>query len=125
MWKEKQIVMLPTNDKTPKIGMISTKNTGELSLVDKELIDTYQFHQQFGDFAPAIHYQHLYILSDMEIKKIQIQIWVDATKSTNKLIDSKDAENLVKEIQKFIEDKGYYITPEMCGKNPSLFIYME
>ena len=67
--KYSDVVMLPTNEKAPQIGMISTTNDGKLQSVDKGLVDMYTFHQQFGDFAPVIPYQHLYFLSDEEIKE--------------------------------------------------------
>lgn len=69
MFKEHTVVMLPTNEKAPQLGMISTTNKGELKLVDKDLIQVYEGHKVFGDFAPAIPYQHLYFISDEEIKE--------------------------------------------------------
>ena len=76
--KYSDVVMLPTNEKAPQIGMISTTNDGKLQSVDKGLVDMYTFHQQFGDFAPVIPYQHLYFLSDEEIKEGDWCIMLDS-----------------------------------------------
>lgn len=67
MLKKCKLVMLPSNQKAPQINMITTTNEDKLQLVDKTLVDMYEFHKQFGDFAPVKPYQHLYILSDDEI----------------------------------------------------------
>jgi len=70
IFKECRCVLLPISEKAPQIGMISTRSdNNKLQLVDKELVDMYVFHQQFGDFVSAIPFQHLYITSDEEIKE--------------------------------------------------------
>lgn len=75
---KRQVVMLPTNEKAPVIGMIATTSTNTLSLVDKGLVDMYHFHQQFGDFAPVKPYQHLYFLSDDKINEGDYYHYLDS-----------------------------------------------
>lgn len=69
MWKEHDLIMLPTDERQPQINMIATTNKNELQLVGKDLVDMYEMHKMFGDFAPVNPYQHFYILSDEEIKE--------------------------------------------------------
>lgn len=69
-YHECKVVMLATDEKEPKVGMISTRSdNNQLSIVDNSLVSMYNLHKEFGDFEPAIPYKHLYFLSGDEIRK--------------------------------------------------------
>lgn len=61
----------------------------------------------------------------MEITDIQIQIWLSPGDGGKKITCCEDAEKIVKKLQKCLEDDGYFMRPEFCGKNPSLHIVMK
>ncbi len=61
----------------------------------------------------------------MEITDIKIEFWISPEKGGTKITCCEDAENIVKKLQKVLEEDGYFMRPEFCGKNPSLHVVMK
>ena len=61
----------------------------------------------------------------MEITDIRIEFWISPEKGGTKITCCVDAEKIVNKLQKILKDDGYFISPEFCGKNPSLNVVMK
>lgn len=59
----------------------------------------------------------------MEITDVKLSIWINPKMGGRQFSDCTEAEELLKEITKFIKDNGYKMKDEMCGKNPEIAIF--